>query len=113
MNPLLPTLIAMKGLPRSGKSTLSAKFAKQTGAPIVRRDAIRLALHGQAYLSEAEPMVKTMSLYMIRALFLSGHQVVICDETNFSKAARAALLDSRWETIFYEVDTHPDICKER
>ena len=108
-----PILIAMMGLPRSGKSTIVANLAKELGAPIVRRDAIRLALHGQRFKIEAEPKVKAMSLYMIRSLFLAGHEVVICDETNYSKAARNALMDSEWKTRFYPVLTSPEVCKER
>ncbi len=108
-----PTLIAFMGLPRSGKSTLSNKLAKDLGAPIVRRDAIRLVLTGHRYMEEAEPMVKTMSLYMIRALFESGHETVICDETNYSRAARNALLDDGWNTVFYPVLTPPEVCIER
>lgn len=109
-----PFLIAMMGLPRSGKSTITSKLSRMEGAPIVRRDAIRLALHGQRWLAEAEPMVKAMSIYMIKALFEAGHETVICDETNYSRAARNALRnDDRWRTVFYPVLTDPSICKER
>lgn len=106
-------LIAMVGLPRSGKSTIVKKLAKTLGAPIVQRDAIRLALHGERFQIEAEPMVKAMSVYMIRALFLAGHQTVICDETNFSRAARNAVKSADWKTEFYFVGTRPEVCKER
>lgn len=108
-----PILIAMMGLPRSGKSTIVAKLSKELGAPIVRRDAIRLALHGQRFKLEAEPMVKAMSLYMIRSLFMSGHEIVICDETNYSKAARNSLKDPAWEVVWYPVLTDKEVCKER
>lgn len=90
-----------------------ARLSKDLGAPIVRRDAIRLALHGQRYEEAAEPMVKAMSVYMIRSLFLSGHEVVICDETNYSRAARNAIKDDYWETRFYPVETSPEVCIER
>lgn len=108
-----PLLIAMKGLPRSGKSTIVGELSKQIGAPIVRRDAIRLALHGHRWLGEAETMVKAISQYMIPSLFLAGHEVVICDETNYSKAARNALKNPDWDTVFYEVSTSPEVCIER
>lgn len=108
-----PLLIAMMGLPRSGKSTIVKDLAGLFGAPIVRRDAIRLALHGQRFALDAEPMVKAMSLYMIKSLFIAGHDVVICDETNYSRAARNALKSPEWETTFYEVKTSPEVCKER
>lgn len=108
-----PLLIAMMGLPRSGKSTIVWDLSTRLGAPIVRRDAIRLALHGQRFEIAAEPMVKAMSLYMIKSLFLSGHPVVICDETNYSRAARNSLKSDQWETQFYPVLTSPETCKDR
>jgi predicted kinase len=108
-----PVLIAMMGLPRSGKSTISRELAKRLGAPIVNRDAIRLALHGQRYEAAAEPMVKAMSLYMIRALFGAGHNVVICDETNYSRAARKSLEDPNWDIEWYPVLTNRIVCRAR
>lgn len=108
-----PALICMMGLPRSGKSTIVATLSKELGAPIVRRDAIRLALHGMRFKIEAEPQVKTMSLYMIRALFLAGHEVVICDETNYSKAARNSLKSPDWDIKWYPVMTGVEECKRR
>lgn len=106
-------LIAMVGYPRSGKSTIVKKLATVLGCPIVRRDAIRLALHGERFIVEAEPMVKAMSVYMIRSLFLAGHDTVICDETNFSRAARDAVKSPDWDTEFYHVKTSAAVCKER
>jgi predicted kinase len=109
-----PKLISMVGLPRSGKSTICKKLSKELGAPIVNRDAIRLALHGQRYQALAEPMIKAISLIMIRSLFGAGHQVVINDETNYSRASRDySRDDANWDTYFYWVKTSPEICKER
>lgn len=108
-----PTLIAFVGLPRSGKSTLTSKLSRQLGAPIVRRDAIRLAVHGQRYEPAAEPLIKTLDIYMIRSLFLAGHEIVICDETNYSRAARNHLRDEAWETVWYRVPTDATVCIER
>lgn len=108
-----PTLIAMVGLPRSGKSTIVEALRIKTGAPVVRRDAIRLAVHGQRYEAQAEPLIKTFDIYMIRSLFLAGHPLVICDETNYSQAARDHMRDDNWETVFYHVGTGPDECIRR
>lgn len=108
-----PQLIAMMGLPRSGKSTIVKYLRNELSAPVVCRDAIRLALYGERYRKEGEPMVKAMSVYMIKALFLSGHPVVICDETNYSRAARDAVRSDDWDTAFYEVNTDPEECKRR
>lgn len=105
-----PTLIAMVGLPRSGKSTIVEALRIKTGAPVVRRDAIRLAVHGQRYEPAAEPLIKTFDIYMIRSLFLAGHPVVIADETNYSQAARDHMRDPSWETVFYHVGTGASTC---
>lgn len=109
-----PTLISMVGLPRSGKSTIVRQLSEQLSAPVVNRDAIRLALHGKRYESLAEPMVKAISLIMIRSLFGAGHKIVINDETNFSRAARDYSRDDKnWDTFFYWVRTDPKVCKQR
>lgn len=106
-------LIAMCGLPRSGKSTIVERISKQHSAPIVRRDAIRLAVHGQRYEPTAEPLIKVLDLYMVRSLFLAGHETVICDETNYSRAARNHMLDPQWKTVFYWVPTDKVTCIKR
>ena len=111
--PKKPLLICMLGLPRSGKTTIVRELMKKHQAPVVRRDDIRLALHGKRYEGKAEPFVKAISDVMIRSLFLSGHEVVICDETNYSRAARDYHKSSDWDTVFYEVPTSPEVCKER
>jgi predicted kinase len=105
-------LICMVGLPRSGKSTIVRELQKSLKCPVVRRDDIRLELHGQRYAHEAEPFVKAISTLMIRTLFRS-HDTVICDETNYSRAARDLHKSDQWETLFYEVDTPVSICQER
>lgn len=108
-----PTLICMCGLPRSGKSTISKQLSKELGAPIVNQDAIRLVLHGHAYEVAAEPMVKIIADYMIKALFEAGHAIVIADETHYSRAARDHRKNPQWRTLFYEVPTSIEVCKER
>ena len=75
------TLILTVGLPRSGKSI----WAKKQGIPIVNPDSIRLALHGKAFILEAEDFVWTIAYTMARALFLAGHETVIIDATNITK----------------------------
>ena len=109
----LPLLVCMYGLPRSGKSTTSRLLSRELGAPIVNCDSIRLALHGQAYAKEAELMVKAICKIMVHSLFLAGHEIVIADETNFSKAKRDFMKDGPWRTEFYEVPTPKEICIRR
>lgn len=71
-------LILCVGLPRSGKTTWSLK----QGCPVVNRDAIRLALHGQAFIGAAEDMISAIETYMVKSLFLAGHNKVIVDATH-------------------------------
>lgn len=103
------------GLPRSGKSTHAKLLSKILEAPIVRKDAIRLAMHGTAYSSLAEPLVRAISLIMVRSLFLSGHKTVIADETHYSRAARDFMRDGdkEWDTKFHYINTPPSVCMER
>jgi predicted kinase len=108
-----PLLIAMVGLPRSGKSTISRRLADRLHAPIVKKDDIRLALHGQRYQLLAEDFIRAIGKVMIRSLFLSGSKIVIADETHYSRAARDHVRDSGWDTEFYHVDTSPEVCIER
>lgn len=49
------TVILTSGLPRSGKTT----WALKQSLSIVNRDAIRLALHGQPFIPEAEDIYTT------------------------------------------------------
>lgn len=113
----MATLIAMHGLPRSGKSTIARELSRQYGAPIVSKDNIRLALHGSVYAGNAEPMVRAISKIMIDALFRSGHEWVIADETHYSRAARDFVRDcpkdNKWITYFYDVPTGPTTCIQR
>jgi predicted kinase len=77
-------LILTIGLPRSGKST----WAMRQNLPVVNPDSVRLAVHGQRYLESAETMVWTIVKYMVKALFIAGHNNVILDATNVRKESR-------------------------
>lgn len=103
------TLILTVGLPRAGKST----WARQSGFPIVNPDAIRLALHGQAFFGPAEPFVWAMARLQVRSLFLAGHPVVVLDATNTTPKRREEWLDHGWEIRFKTFDTPVEVCLER
>ena len=91
---MLPKLILTIGLPRSGKTT----WARNSGYPIVNRDSIRLALHGQIYLAEAESMITAMEDYMVKALILAGHETIVIDATHITPTRRARWINpDRWE----------------
>jgi len=105
-------LILMIGLPLSGKST----WAKKQGHPIVNPDSIRLALHGQRFLSEAEAMVWTIAMYMVKALFLAGHDTVIVDATHTTPKRRDFWKSPEypsWELGYVYNNTAKDVCIAR
>lgn len=106
----LPILVLPVGLPQSGKST----WAKKQTIPIVNPDSIRLALHGEAFLKEAEPMVWVMARYMVKSLFLAGHNTVILDATNYNKKFRDDWYNpTNWECRFKMFNTPTEVCIER
>ncbi len=86
---MIKRLILTVGLPRSGKST----WASSTNYPVVNPDAIRLALHGKAYIKEAEDFVWATAFVMVRALFLACHHTIVVDATNITKKRRDAWRD--------------------
>ena len=109
----MKTLILLCGLPRSGKST----WAKQQGHPIVNPDSIRLAVHGQRFIAATEPLVWVTAKYMVRALFLAGHDTVILDATNNTEKRRqewyteARLND--YNVTLKIIDTPASVCIDR
>jgi predicted kinase len=103
------TLVLCVGLPRSGKST----WARAQGYPIVSPDNLRLALHGQAFIATAEPIVWAAARLMVASLFLSGHKVVILDACNVSRKRRAEWLDKRWRCVYAVKATGADECVRR
>ena len=104
-----PTLTLTVGLPRSGKTT----WAREQGVPMVNPDSIRLALHGQAFRPESEPMVWAIAETMVRALFLAGHAHVILDATNVTRERRARWEKPDWETRFAVFEATVELCKWR
>lgn len=102
-------LICTVGLPRSGKST----WAKSQAYPIVSPDAIRLALHGQAFIAQAEPIVWAHATLMVRAHFQAGHDRVILDATNTTRKRRDEWRSNEWATFFRCFFESVDTCKER
>lgn len=103
------TLYMTVGLPRSGKSS----WARSIDCPIVNPDSIRLALYGQAYTPEAEPMVWAIARYMVTSLFLAGHTAVVLDATNGTRARRDEWISKSWSRVFRVFDTTPDQCIAR
>jgi len=97
------------GIPRIGKST----WARKLRMPIVSPDAIRLALHGQAFVALAEPFVWAIAQTMVRALFGAGHDKIILDATNTTKKRRDEWASKGWERSFFVFPVDRDLAVER
>lgn len=102
-------LILTVGLPRSGKST----WAKEQDFPIVSPDAIRLALHGEAYKPDEEGLVWWVAKKMVKALFLAGHGTVIVDATHVTEERRSYWADKDWCIKYYIIAPDLDLCLQR
>lgn len=117
MQPDSPTkpkvLIAMVGLPRSGKTAWARAAADANGWPIVCPDAIRYALHGQRFIDLAEPVVWSTAKLMVRSLFLAGHDYVILDATNTTRRARDEWRSPMWHLRFLHITTSAEECHRR
>lgn len=74
---------------------------------------MRLALHGQRFLKDAEDMVTSMTRYMVKAMFLGGNQTVILDECNVTYERREEWRSDKWHTVFQYFDTPMETCTER
>lgn len=105
----MKTLILTIGLPRSGKST----WSKKQGHPVVNPDSIRLALYGLPYVAEGEAMVWTIAKYMVRSLFLAGHETVILDATNLREKDRSTWNDGMYVVNYHVFKTPKEVCIKR
>ncbi len=117
MNPTPATtpylLFAACGLPRSGKTTRLRALSRDHGAPIVNPDSIRLALHGQRFVPEAERFVWATAHCMVQSLFLAGHPLVLVDATNTTRKRRQEWQSTDWQTVFLVMDTPREECLRR
>ena len=113
-------VIAMMGLPRSGKTTKARQISKELGAPIVSADAVRIAIHGHRWYAPCEELVWAHVKIMIKALFEAGHDTVIVDNTNTTQQARDHLRNwgqdedgINFRVEFCEITTNPLVCTSR
>jgi len=89
-------LYLLVGLPYSGKSTLMQKLMN---GPVVNLDNIRIALHDQRFVKEAESFVWAIAQTMVGSLFLAGHLIVYLDATNTTVERRSIWISDKWNTI--------------
>jgi predicted kinase len=80
-------LYATVGLPRSGKSTFCREVLMPNEYVVINPDNFRLVIHGQRFLSSAEPFVWASVYAAVDALLMTGHSVVV-DATNITEVRR-------------------------
>lgn len=91
----VPTMYILRGLPGSGKSTLAASLHKETGAEVVNRDSLRMALHGAYWTgdSDKEDEVTFYEQSLIVDNISNGRSVIV-DATNLDPTYFAQLQSS-------------------
>jgi predicted kinase len=102
-------LILTVGLPRAGKSS----WARTQPYPVVNPDAIRLAVHGRRFYLPAEQLVWYTAEVMVRALFAAGHDDVVLDATNVTRARRDRWRGKEWGVFLKTFDTSKEECLRR
>lgn len=115
------------GITRCGKSTYCNRWVKFledyeraeqlacgdfTPRTIVCTDDIRLALHGQRFLKDAEAMAWAIHTYMVKAHLIRGTDVII-DGTNTTEDSILRILNADPDATYVLIDTPPEVCKER
>lgn len=97
----------------------NSSWAKVSGHPIVSADAIQYAMCGKhlTRLMDFICMGQTFSEYMIRALFIAGHDTVILDDCNINIHERSMWTrickENNWELKFKHINTSKEVCIER
>jgi predicted kinase len=112
-NGQLPLLVCTVGLPRSGKSTWVRQAALWLRAGIVSSDAWRRAVHGREFLADSESLVWGLVETAVHAAFLGGHETVILDAANSTRARRRRWTSRHWRTRYKVLDAPKATCLER
>lgn len=109
------TLTLMGGLPRSGKSSVARRIllGVKEGVAIVCPDEVRKALGCYPFVADREPDVWRTVDTMIRALFGAGHDTVVLDATNVTRARRNQWRSADWDLCMVWVDVDAETCKAR
>lgn len=87
-----PLLLAMMGLPASGKSTLARACSERTGWPVVDRDHIRAAMFPAARWTVAEKAAASDATLASLAVHLRQQQSCIADGRPYSRQSERELL---------------------
>lgn len=116
MNDNEQTLLMLKGLPASGKSTYAKELVDTKGYVRVNKDDLRAMLHNGKFSRVNEKEVITMRNAIIEEALYAGKSVVV-DDTNFDPKhadyceATALLADVKFEVLF--IDTPLEECIKR
>jgi len=82
----------------------------------VSSDAIRLALFGSLWSEAHEHLVLPLAKTIVHSLFHAGHDRVIWDSVNITKALRSfwrPTPELLWDRTYKIFDVSPEVCKQR
>lgn len=125
-------LYFLVGVARSGKSSIAKRwlnyeididrnkiytrnFCKQPEERtrmVVNGDQIRLTLHGQPFVAQAEPIVATIKDFITKLYLNSGYDVLV-DGTHTTAHSIRKVLEIDNDADFYLVDTSIEECQKR
>lgn len=107
----------MKGLPASGKSTITNEMCKEKLVVRVNRDLLREMFNYGVYTGKNEKVVVEMEKMLVKNLLTRGMEHVIIDDCNLNPANevmwRAVAEESKAEFEVVVVDTPVEVCIER
>lgn len=93
-----PTIVAMAGLPATGKSTIARELAAQLGAPLFDKDRVREALFGPshvAYAREQDDFCMRLVHEAVEHVAAEGHaSVILLDGRTYSRRYQVKELDA-------------------
>lgn len=110
-------IVAVLGLPGSGKSYFASKLAKKVRARYVSSDVIRQRLIAVRKYSLDEKMIVYNEMINEMKTTIRKDENIVLDATFYKKDVRNKFIDAAWEfdqsILFIEVLANPEIIKER
>lgn len=95
----MPSLIIMRGLPASGKTTKAEEIARDNGNCVrLNKDLLRKMLHFDKFTDKNEAMTNAAEMALAR-MFLESNKNVIIDDTNLNTK-----VFQKWESLAGELD---------